>query len=216
MATAKVYFADLSAEQEESSLPNKVQKLFRALKPEKIVSKDDLVALKMHFGEPGSNAFIKPIFTRKVIDIIHEFGGKPFLTDSNTLYKGPRQNAVDHLNTAFQHGFLPGVVNAPVIIADGLNGKDFVRVRINQKNIKFAHIGSAVYSADAFIALSHPTGHMATGYGGALKNIGMGCGNRAGNPGRHQNKRAPKIQFLRHDNPPSSEAVTTDLSLASQ
>ena len=185
MKSAEVYFANLSTEKESTNQSSKINKLFKLLKPETFISKDDLVAIKLHFGEPGSNAFIKPIFVRKIVDIILGLGGKPFLTDANTLYKGPRQNAVDHLNTAFQHGFLPAVVNAPVIIADGLTGKDFIRVKINQKHIEHAHIGSTVYSADAFIALSHPTGHIATGFGGAIKNIGAGCGNRAGKQAMH-------------------------------
>jgi uncharacterized Fe-S center protein len=185
MTSSDVFFADMSSEDEKSNQPTKVERLFKLLKPETFIANDDLVAVKLHFGEPGSNAFIKPFFVRKIIDIIKSHGGKPFLTDTNTLYKGPRQNAVDHLSTAFNHGFLPSVVNAPTIIADGLNGKDYIRVRINQKHIKNAHIGSSLYNADGFIALSHPTGHIATGYGGALKNIGMGCGNRAGKQAMH-------------------------------
>ena len=185
MAAAEVYFADLFADKESKSLPKKIEKLFKKLKPETFIFKGDLVAMKMHFGEPGTNAFIKPFLVRKVVDIIHSLKGKPFLTDTNTLYKGPRQNAVDHLTSAYNHGFIPSVVNAPVIIGDGLNGKDFIRVKIDKKNIKHAHIGSVIYNADAFIALSHPTGHLATGYGGALKNIGMGCGNRAGKQAMH-------------------------------
>lgn len=192
MASEPVFFADLSAEKESANLPNKVKKLFQLLKPETFISQGDLVAIKIHFGEPGSNAFIRPIYTRAVVDVIKRFGGKPFLTDTNTLYKGPRQNAVDHLNSAYNHGFLPSVLNAPVVIADGLTGKDFVRVKINQKNIDYAHIGSAVHNADAFIALSHPTGHIAIGYGGALKNIGMGCGNRAGKQAMHADFK-PKV-----------------------
>jgi uncharacterized Fe-S center protein len=192
VAGSEVFFADLSAEKDSASQPNKIKKLFKLLQPETFIAKDDLVAIKIHFGEPGSHAFIKPFFIRKIINIIRKIGGKPFLTDTNTLYKGPRQNAVDHLNTALRHGFLPAVVNAPLIIADGLTGKDYVRVRINQKRIEHAHIGSAVHNADAFIALSHPTGHIAIGYGGALKNIGMGCGNRAGKQAMHADFK-PKV-----------------------
>ncbi|WP_455393277.1 DUF362 domain-containing protein [[Eubacterium] cellulosolvens] len=185
MAAVDVYFADLLSDKESKSLPKKIERIFKLLKPETFIAKDDLVAIKMHFGEPGTNAFIKPYLVRSVVEVIQRLKAKPFLTDTNTLYKGPRQNAVDHLKSAYDHGFLPSVVNAPVIIGDGLNGKDFIRVKIDQKNIKYAHIGSVIYNADAFIALSHPTGHLATGYGGALKNIGMGCGNRAGKQAMH-------------------------------
>ncbi len=185
MAASIVYFADVRADKEALNLPNKVKKLFKLLEPEKFITKNDLVAIKTHFGELGSNAFIKPFLVSKVVDIIIKAGGKPFLTDSNTLYNGSRHNAVDHIKNATLHGFVPGVVNAPVIIADGLTGKDYVRVKINQRNVKNAHVGSAVHFANAFIALSHPTGHIGTGYGGALKNIGMGCGNRAGKQAMH-------------------------------
>ena len=185
MSSSVVYFADVRADKEALNLPNKVKKLFKLLEPDKFIHKNDLVAIKTHFGELGTNAFIKPFFVRKVVDIILKNKGKPFLTDSNTLYSGSRHNAVDHINNAILHGFVPGVVNAPVIIADGLTGKDYARVEINQKNLKYAHVGSAVHFADVFIALSHPTGHIGTGYGGALKNIGMGCGNRAGKQAMH-------------------------------
>ncbi len=185
MAPSEVYFANVRADREEQNLPNKVKKLFKLLVPEKLIKKKDLVAIKIHFGELGTNAFIKPFLVSKVIDEIINCGGKPFFTDANTLYSGSRHNAVDHLNTAIFHGFLPGVVNAPVIIADGLIGKDYVRIKIDQKHIKYAHIGSSVHFADGFIALSHPTAHIGTGYGGALKNIGMGCGNRAGKQAMH-------------------------------
>ncbi len=182
---SKVYFAGLSTESESTNFPTKIGLLFKHLKPETFISDGDLVAIKMHFGEPGSHAFIMPMYVQKIVKVVCELGGKPFLTDTNTLYKGPRQNAIDHLNTAMGHGFVPGVVDAPVIIADGLTGKDFARVKVDLKHISHAHIGSAVNLADVFIALSHPTGHIATGYAGALKNIGMGCGNRAGKQAMH-------------------------------
>lgn len=185
MVSSIVYYANLRADREALNLPNKVNKLFKLLEPERFIKKDDLVAIKTHFGELGTNSFIRPLLVRKVVDQIIKSGGKPFLTDTNTLYSGSRQNAVDHINNAVLHGFLPSVVNAPVIIADGLTGKDYMRVKIDQKRIKYAHIGSAVHFADVFIALSHPTAHIGTGYGGALKNIGMGCGNRAGKQAMH-------------------------------
>jgi uncharacterized Fe-S center protein len=192
LAPSDVFFTDLTADKESANLPNKIKGIFNQLKPESFITKDNLVAIKMHFGEPGSSAFIKPYYVQNIVQIIHKLGGKPFLTDTNTLYKGPRQNAVDHVNAAAKHGFVPGVVNAPVIIADGLIGKDFFRVNINQEHIKHAHIGSAIYNADVFIALSHPTGHLATGFGCALKNIGMGCGNRAGKQAMHADFK-PKV-----------------------
>ena len=189
-----MFFADLRADCEAQNLSNKVKRLFELLEPESFIAKNDLVAIKMHFGELGTNAFIPPYFVREVVDVIINHGGKPFLTDTNTLYSGTRHDAVDHINNATRHGFVPSVVSAPVIIADGLTGKDYMRVNINQKHIKHAHIGSAVHFADVFIALSHPTAHIGTGYGGALKNIGMGSGNRAGKQAMHSDFK-PKVNL---------------------
>jgi len=122
LVASNVYFADVRAEKETQNLPTKVTKLFKSLEPGKFISKGDLVAIKTHFGELGTNAFIKPFFVRKVVDVVTSCGGKPFLTDTNTLYSGSRHNAVDHVNNAIQHGFAPGVVK-------NLNCVEYVDIR---------------------------------------------------------------------------------------
>src|SRR3990172_5842106 len=179
-----VWFTDLSA-RPGNGLIDKTGTLLRAAGIRERAGRGALTAVKLHFGEKGNTAFIRPIFVRKVVEEIAAAGGKPFLTDANTLYVGTRSNAVDHLNTAIENGFSFASVGAPLIIADGINGKDFVAVNIEGKHIKEAKIGSAVYHADAMIAITHFKGHELTGFGGALKNIGMGLGSRSGKQGMH-------------------------------
>lgn len=144
-----------------------------------LIKPGDIVAVKVHFGERGNTAFLPPIYVRRVVDKIKAAGGKPFVTDANTLYVGTRSNAVDHIRTAIENGFSYATVGAPLVIADGINGKDYVTVEIEGKHIREAKIGSAAFHADAMIVLSHFKGHELTGFGGALKNVGMGLGCRS-------------------------------------
>lgn len=150
-----------------------------------MVAPGDLVAIKMHFGEKGNTAYIHPPFVRRIVEQVKKKGGKPFLVDTTTLYVGSRANAVDHLVTAIENGFAYAVVGAPLIIGDGLKGRDFVNVPIHQKHFSEVKIAASIYHADALFALSHFKGHEATGFGGALKNLGMGGGSRAGKQMMH-------------------------------
>ena len=143
------------------------------------------VAIKMHFGELGNMAFLRPNYAKAVADLCKEQGGLPFLTDCNTLYVGSRKNAVDHLETAYMNGFTPYATGCPVIIADGLKGTDEALVPVDGEYIKEAKVGRALMDADILISLTHFKGHEATGFGGAIKNIGMGCGSRAGKMEQH-------------------------------
>ncbi|MCL6472709.1 MAG: DUF362 domain-containing protein [Firmicutes bacterium] len=173
---SKVYFSDFHG---KKSWLDKTGKLFDRAGFKSLIEPGDLVAIKVHFGEPGNTAFLSPIFVRRIVDKVKQAGGKPFLTDANTLYVGSRSNAVDHLIAAVENGFGYATVGAPLIIADGLNGKDYITVDIDGKHIKEAKIGSTAYHADAMIVLTHFKGHELTGFGGALKNIGMGLGSRS-------------------------------------
>jgi uncharacterized Fe-S center protein len=193
---AKVYFADMRARSEEENLLNKISRLFKKAGFDKIIEKDDRVAIKAHFGDLGNTTFVRPVFIRRIVDEVRNCGGKPFLTDTNTLYRGSRSDAIDHLNTATRHGFVFSVVNCPVIIADGLVGKDFMEIDINKKHFKKVKVSSAAYFADVIICVSHIKGHIATGFGGTLKNIGMGFGSRAGKLTMHSDAK-PKINLKR-------------------
>lgn len=144
------------------------------------------VAIKMHFGERGNLAFLRPNFARALVDKIKSLGGRPFLTDCNTLYVGSRKDALEHLETAWLNGFGPYQVDCPVIIADGLRGTDDVEVPVRGGELlKTALIGRAVMDADVVISLNHFKGHEMCGVGGAVKNLGMGCGSRAGKMAQH-------------------------------
>lgn len=158
-----------------------------------IINPDGLVAVKLHFGEKGNTAFIRPHFIRDIVDCIYECGGKPFLTDANTLYRGERTEAVSHITIALRHGFNATTVSAPVIIADGLKGNDAVTVGVKGKHFSEAFVASAIDQADVLVSVAHFKGHELSGFGGAIKNVGMGCASREGKMKQHTDI-APKIE----------------------
>lgn len=172
-----------------TSKENLQQKLKRLIKTAGIGEIDfshRYAAIKIHFGEPGNLAFLRPNYAKTVADMVKELGGKPFLTDCNTLYVGGRKNALDHLESAYENGFSPFSTGCHILIADGLKGTDEELVPVeNGEYVKEAKIGQAIMDADIFISLNHFKGHESTGFGGALKNIGMGCGSRAGKMEMH-------------------------------
>lgn len=187
MEKAKVYYTDFRAKIGEG-LPTKLKRLIKAAGIGDIDMDGKFVAVKMHFGELGNLSFLRPNYARAVVDVVKEFGGVPFLTDCNTLYPGSRKNAIEHLYCAWENGFTPMTVGCPIIIGDGLNGTDDIEVPVEGgEYIDKAKIGRAVMDADIFISLSHFKGHETTGFGGAIKNIGMGCGSRAGKKAQHMN-----------------------------
>jgi len=179
MEKSKVYFTDLRTKPGVNLL-DKVEKLIRKAGIEQIDFKNKFVAIKIHFGEPGNLAYIRPNYASKVVKLIKDLGGMPFLTDSNTLYTGRRANAIEHLEAAYENGFNPLSVDCHIMIADGLKGTDYREVEINKKHCKTAKIGTAIADADIIISMNHFKGHEMTGFGGALKNLGMGSGSRGG------------------------------------
>ncbi|MEW5953248.1 MAG: DUF362 domain-containing protein [Bacillota bacterium] len=179
-----VFFADLRANSKINWL-DKVSRLYDAAGFNELIKPGDLVAVKVHFGEKGNTAYVRPQYVRRLVDRIKEAGGKPFITDGNTLYRGSRSNAVDHLQTAVENGWGYSVVGAPLIIADGLTGKDYLKVPIDGKHFNEVKIGAAAAHANALIAVSHFKGHEVTGFGGVLKNLGMGLGSRSGKQNMH-------------------------------
>lgn len=180
MGKSKVFFTDFRTKIGVSQC-EKLKKLIRKAGIKDIDFEGKFTAIKMHFGELGNCAYIRPNYVRAVADIVKELGGVPFLTDSNTLYPGSRNNAVRHLECAEMNGFNSVTTGCHVIIGDGLKGTDEVEVTVpNGEYCNTALIGRAVMDADVFISLSHFKGHEDVGFGGALKNIGMGCGSRAG------------------------------------
>lgn len=160
------------------------------------IKKRDLVAIKLHFGESGNTAFIRPVFIRKIVERIKNVGGVPFLTDANTLYAGTRGDSVHHLSTAVQNGFSYAVVDAPIIIADGLRGRSETAVTVNQKNFDEVYIGTEIVQADTLISVAHFKGHELSGFGGTIKNLGMGCASRKGKMAQHSTV-SPRVKKKR-------------------
>ncbi len=182
---SKVYFADIRARSEEESKAAKIEKLFEAAGFNDLISDDDFTGIKVHMGEEGNDSHISPVMVRKVVDKVKEYQGKPFVSDTNTLYTGERHNAIDHLRTAERHGFTYSVLDAPVMIADGLNGKDFEEVQINKPRFEKVKIATDFTTSDSMIVLSHFKGHEMAGFGGSIKNLAMGCAPPAGKKDQH-------------------------------
>ena len=185
MEASTVYYTDFRCPV-GTSLTEKLRRLCIAAGIKSIDMDGKFVAIKMHFGELGNLAFLRPNYAKVVADLCKEQGGQPFLTDCNTLYPGSRKNALEHLSCAQENGFWPMTTGCQIIIGDGLRGTDELEVPVpNGEYCKTAKIGRAIMDADIFISLTHFKGHEATGFGGAIKNIGMGCGSRAGKMEQH-------------------------------
>ena len=184
MEKSKVFFTDLRTVPGNDML-TKLEKLVRRAGIGNIDFEGKFTAIKIHFGEPGNLAYIRPNYAARIVDIIRSLGGKPFLTDANTLYSGGRSNAVDHLSAAMENGFNRIGAHADVIIADGLKGTEYREVPCGGKYCPSPKIGSAIADADIVISMNHFKGHEEAGFGGALKNLGMGSGSRAGKKDMH-------------------------------
>ena len=180
-----VYFTSLRAHPDHESTTAKVQRLFDRAGFVDVVAKDDRTAIKLHFGERGNDGYISPVYVRQIVDKVKACGGLPFLTDTNTLYLGSRSNAVDHITTAILHGFDFAVTGAPIIIADGLFGKNVAQVKIEKKHFSTVAIAGDIALADSMIVMSHFKGHNVAGFGGAIKNLAMGCAPPGGKRAQH-------------------------------
>ena len=196
MEKSAVYFTDLRVTV-GTSLLDKLKKLLQKAGIGEIDFDGKLTAIKINFGEPGNLAYPRPNYAKAVADLVKELGGVPFLTDCNTLYVGRRKNALEHLEAAYENGFSPFSTGCHVLIADGLKGTDDVSVPVEGGTmVKEAKIGRAIMDADVFLSLNHFKGHELTGFGGAIKNIGMGCGSRAGKMEQHKSGKPTVDQAL--------------------
>lgn len=185
---SKVYFTNMRVRGDEN-LTEKLKRLVKKAGIEQIDFRDRFVAIKMHFGEKGNLAYLRPNYAKAIVDVVKKLGGKPFVTDCSTLYVGARKNALDHLEIAYEHGFNPFSLGCHVLIGDGLKGTDEVAVPIHGEYVKNALIGREIVDADIVISLTHFKGHEGTGFGGALKNLGMGCGSSAGKAEMHETEK---------------------------
>lgn len=191
MEKAKVYFSDLRTSP-TSNLLDKMERLLKRAGIGQLPLKDSFTAVKIHFGEPGNLAYIRPNYAARMANLLRSFGAKPFLTDCNTLYSGRRSNAVDHLQSAMENGFNPISAQCQVIIADGLKGTDYREIPIDGEYCPAPKIGTAIADADIIISMNHFKGHEQAGFGGALKNLGMGCASVGGKLELHASSQ-PKV-----------------------
>lgn len=191
MEKSKVYFTDLRT-RPGSDLMTKMLRVVKAAGIENIDFEGKFTAIKIHFGEPGNLAYLRPNYAAKLIDFLHTKGAKVFLTDSNTLYSGGRSNAVDHLDAAMNNGYNPIGAHANVIIADGLKGTEYKEIPLDGEYCKAPKIGAAIADADIIISMNHFKGHEQAGFGGALKNLGMGSASVGGKMELHCSSQ-PKI-----------------------
>ena len=169
MEKAKVYFTDFRTPYGGDTMPGKLKKLIRKAGIAQLNLEGQFVAIKIHFGELGNVSYLRPNYARAVVDVVKELGGKPFLTDCNTLYPGSRKNALEHLYCAWENGFTPLTVGCPILIGDGLKGTDDIEVPVRGgEYVKNAKIGRAVMDADVIISMTHFKGHETTGFGGCL------------------------------------------------
>lgn len=186
-----VYFTNLRTTPNRSLL-DKIEDLLNRTKVNTIIKKNDLVAIKLHFGEHGNTAYLRPLFLRTIVSKIKKLDCKPFLTDTNTLYSGSRSDSVSHFNTAIEHGFGYSSVGCPLIIAGGLKGQSGVKIPIKGEVLQEVIVAREIVDADCILAISHFKAHELSGFGGALKNVGMGCATREGKLVQHSSV-APRI-----------------------
>ena len=195
MGPSEVYFTDMHSTS-SLNLLKKLERLVKAAGFETIDFNRKMTAIKVHFGEPGNLAYLRPNFAARVAAMIKEKGGKPYLTDCNTLYYGERSNAPDHLEAAFSNGYNPLSAGCHVVIGDGIKGTDYREIEVNLDYTKKAMIGTAIADADIIISLNHFKGHEQTGFGGALKNLGMGCASVGGKLFQHSGN--PPVIYVKN------------------
>jgi uncharacterized Fe-S center protein len=155
-----------------------------------VISAGGSVAVKLHMGEYGGSAYLRPPIVRRVCDLIKEAGGKPFVTDTTTLYSAGRFTASQYLATAARNGFTEDSLGAPVVIADGEKGYDgeFVDIpsRVSDCSLDKIKIAKEILQADSMIVLTHFKGHELSGFGGSIKNVAMGCVTKESKAAQHR------------------------------
>ena len=182
---SKVFFISLNDSNSLEIINEKLKVLLDESRVLAFIPNESRVAVKVHFGEEGNTGFVRPEHLRVICDEIAGRGGSAFLSDANTLYRGRRLNSKDHLELAYEHGFTKEVTGVGVIIPDDTKKENVISVEIKQKFIQSAKLARIFIDTDALVAVSHFKGHILTGFGGALKNIGMGCATREGKLAQH-------------------------------
>lgn len=183
----RVYYIKAESKEGILALSRKTIKLLQNISSLDLIGKNDFVGIKTHFGEIGNIGHLNPKLVKCVADFLKEKSDRVFLTETNTLYRGSRSNSVEHIRLACEHKFGLSQTGVPVIIADGLTGRNFTAVKIGGKHLKLVKIASDIANTNFLVCLSHMTGHMQAGFGASIKNLGMGCASRAGKLEQHSN-----------------------------
>lgn len=187
-----VYFIPASDNESDEVLCKRLKTLIHSENLLGIVAEKDITVVKTHFGESPDTGFPRPLYFKMLAETVKEKGGAPILTETSTLYKGNRDNAVKHIVHAHTQGFGLSETGMPIIMADGLFGDEEYDIPINGKIYKSVHIARLFAKCNSMIVVSHFTGHLAAGFGAALKNLGMGCASRKGKMEQHSTAK-PKI-----------------------
>jgi uncharacterized Fe-S center protein len=182
---SRVYFIAAKADESHELLSEKARRAYLAIGLNAKLDEDDFVALKIHFGEKNNTGYVRPQWLKGTVEEIAKKTSRAFLSDSNTLYVGHRSNSVDHIRLAWSHGFRQDVLDVPIVIADGLIGRDAHESGRPLGRVKAARIAGAFVNSDALLCLTHVTGHVQTGIGASIKNMGMGCASRTGKLDMH-------------------------------
>ncbi|MBN1411967.1 MAG: DUF362 domain-containing protein [Spirochaetales bacterium] len=185
MKKSDVYFIGLSGKSSMAERLEATKKILQASSFDSILKKKDTIAVKLHVGEKGNDTYVKADIIKVIVSRIKRSGALPFLTETSTLYKGSRSNAVDHINLAYSHGFTPQAVGASFIMADGLIGDSETDVEIPGRIFNKVSIAREIVTTDALVAVSHVKGHMVSGMGAAIKTLGMGLSSRKGKLRQH-------------------------------
>ena len=191
---SRVYFCPLSVNADQEEIFRGIDSVYEDAGFQRLFQRDEFTAIKVHFGEKGNTSFLPADYVSRIVSLVKASGARAFLTDANTIYRGKRANSVDHMNIAYEHGFLPSVTGVPIIIADGLTGMDYRRIRIDKKHFVHVKVGSMVLECRSMMVISHFKGHMLAGFGGALKNVGMGLAARSGKQEQHSDVK-PVVSF---------------------
>ena len=189
---SKVYFTPVKSSGDKNDVKNNIKMLLEKSGILNVISKGDRTAAKIHFGEAGNTGYVEPEYAGAVCCAIKDKGAEVHLSDANVLYKGRRTDTTEHLKLANEHGFTKDVTGVDIFIPDDTKDGDVSDITINQKHIKTAKVGRFFLECDSLVAITHFKGHTLTGFGGAIKNIGMGCASRKGKLAQHNNN-APVV-----------------------
>ncbi len=190
----KIFYIKMNENEDDNSICQKLTDTIKTNNLFSFIAPKDMVAVKTHFGEEGTKGYVRPPIIKALGQLVKNHEALPFITETSTLYRGRRTNAVEHIQHAYNQGFTYEATEMPVIIADGLVGDDEVEVDIPGSHYKKVGIAGLMAKCQAMVMVSHFTGHMLTGFGAALKNMGMGCSSRKGKLIQHSTAK-PSIKL---------------------